>query len=119
MLKLFFISILLCLTSIISYSQDIAYDSIITILEKRDTTIEHQDHDIEIVTKKDGYWIYVYRIENDTIRPFRVGLGAKGSNFDKARCKWDVNNGVVVQMFESKTGINSGLVSIKGNKRDE
>jgi len=120
MIKLFTILMLLCISLLSSNAQDFnfKYDSTITIIKKQKDGIEHYHRDIEVVRKKDGYWVYVYRMESDTIRSLRVGLGTEGY-FDKAGYKWDLYNGVVIQLFEEGTTRKSSLLTIKGNKKEE
>ncbi len=118
MLKIFTILILFCITPWVAYAQDIIYDSTIMIIKKQKKEIEYHNRDIEVVRKKDDYLVYVYRIDNDTIRPLRVSLGTT-EYFDKAGYKWDKNNGVVIQLFEERTGNKSIFINIKGNKKRE
>jgi hypothetical protein len=109
----------LCFTSTLSYAQFITqFDSEVRIVKKPRKDAVYKDHDVEVIHKKDDYLIYVYRMENDTIRPFRVSMGAK-QYFDIALYTWDEYNGVTVKLREESTEKDSGLIVIKGNIKKE
>ena len=119
MQKLIPILFLLCFTSSLSYAQLITkFDSEVRIVKKPRKDAVYKDHDVEVIHKKDDYLIYVYRMENDTIKPFRVSMGAK-QYFDIALYSWDENNGVAVKLREESTEKESGLIVIKGNIKKE
>ncbi|MBP6658378.1 MAG: hypothetical protein KA807_17960 [Prolixibacteraceae bacterium] len=119
MQKLTLILFLLCFTSFLSYAQFITkFDSEVRIVKKPRKDAVYKDHDVEVIHKKDDYLIYIYRMENDTIKPFRVSMGAQ-QYFDIALYNWDEFNGIILKLREENTEEDSGLIVIKGNIKKE
>lgn len=80
----------------------IIYDDTISIKTEIDTTIQHVNHDVEVVYKDNWYIIDYYAYHGEVVQRYQIKFQA-GGLYDKVNYVWQTETQAIIRLFDSET----------------